>query len=1248
MVKASSRHSRQHQQIQKSHQGVFFSDAMNEKPFSFGEESREEFNLAFQSHNNNIGGQNETSIPTWDTRAAPPGSVDSDSHVSSQKVSYVDQHNYHSSHLGDSNNQWNEYSAVSGLSRRGHDANSKNIWSEKRLLPKSSDSSFYSASTNASIGAFSVETCSAQFQKNSTTNHDNSIRDISESLNQLRFNGMSNDNKTIAASISSNTTYSSNTIPGVVAASSGSTGGTGESSLKAQRYQPNYSHGHKHPQSTMNSSAKIYYPSGHSMLQQPPPGFQPRMSDVRNVIFPKDTIGGSIVNDNISYQGVHNQNGIRRENPRKQKIGKRREGQNKERKHKAEVTNNNLDGGNRYRGNRPKQSRRQTGFEFDNDSYGTVGDISTASSRAIRMIMNPQEKNFASSGASLSSSNTSALIASRLSLERLAEDEGQHTSRGATIASKTQSRAILPSMNDIELECLRDEDDEECHTDGDEEDSCFVGADLSIDDTTVTTQSKKNDWLLRMNRRLTEVPVGSLDPSTTPISAIMNAWAKTKSSHGASMVEKWLNRAQEESDAGNTKVVPTNKMFTMAVDAWAKSGEGVSAAQRAETILQHMNKKYQTTGLENLRPTTGIFNAVINAWARSKEKIAPSRAEQILKWMDNLHKTNPSIQPDKYTFNTVIHAYAKSGGVGAAKKAQELLNRMHFMYQQGNNLAKPDTITYNVVINSLAKSGGKNAAKEAEKLLGKMHILYENGDLNVKPNVVTYGAVIDAYAKSGEKHAAARADALLAKMIHLNQMDPTTHSDLSPNTYVFNTVINAHAKSKEHDAASKAEEMLLAMNRLHLQGLPNLKPDAFTYTAVIDAWAKSGYRGAAARADQLLDTMESKYLAGDIGLKPNTFTYNAVINALAKSGEPSAAARAERVLQNMVNRHKHGGSDDVKPTTINFNSVLDAWAKSGGGRKAAERAEEILEWMDRLYKSGNYSVRPDTITFNAVLDAWARSGDRMAAHRAEQILDHMDELYRAGNEGVKPDTYTYNTLINAHAKSSEKGSAARAEHVLQVMKQRYLDGDDDFKPNTRTHTSVIDAWAKSGEKGAARRAEQILNSMIASFEESSDYDSKPNVHTANAVCNACAFTKMEEDRLDALQIAFRVYDWLVSQPDMEPDAYTYTILLSVCSNLLPREDRSSRFSHAKSFFDKCCESGHVNDYVLRKLRQTVSEQEYLALVDYQGAGTLPPSWTRKIGHRNTRFNSSAAGGGNSVRSKNSARSNHSKRRHYSN
>jgi hypothetical protein len=734
-------------------------------------------------------------------------------------------------------------------------------------------------------------------------------------------------------------------------------------------------------------------------------------------------------------------------------------------------------------------------------------------------------------------------------------------------------------------------------------------------------RTKKKEWLLRMNRKLQEIPIGQLDPSTVPLSAIMNAWAKTKSAQGASMVELWLKRAQQEYDSGNRQVIPTTKMYTMAVDAWARSGEGGAAAQHAEALLQRMHQLYKGGGHDALRPTTGIFNAVINAWARSKEKIAPARAEQILSWMQTLHACD--IQPDKYTFNTVIHAYAKAGGTEAAAKAQELLTRMHAKFKEGATQAKPDTITYNVVINCWAKSGGKGASIEAEKLLARMHRLHEMGDPDVKPNVVTYGAVIDSFAKSGERGAAARADSLLANMMQLHQTDPVRHSDLLPNTYVFNTVINCWAKSKEHDAASKAEEMLVAMSRLHASGMPSLKPDAFTYTAVIDAWAKSGYRGAAARADQLLDKMEAKYIAGDKDLKPNTFTYNAVINALAKSGEAGAAARAERVLQNMVGRHRNSGGEDVKPTTINFNTVLDAWAKSGGGRAAAERAEEILEWMDRLHKQGNHDVRPDTITFNAVLDAWARSGDRMAPRRAEQILDHMDDLCRSGNKGVKPDTYTYNTLINAWAKSGERGSAARAEHVLSVMEHRHHDGDNDFKPNTRTHTSVIDAWAKSGEKGAARRAEQILNGMIERYEATADPDIKPNVHTANAVCNACAFSKHEEDRGEALEIAFRVFDWLSTRSEMDPDSYTYTILLSVCANLLPRDDPATRYAHARAFFESCRNTGYVNDYVLRKLRQTVSDDEYLGLVDYRtepSASSMPSSWTR-----NAKFSTAGRG-----------------------
>ena len=93
--------------------------------------------------------------------------------------------------------------------------------------------------------------------------------------------------------------------------------------------------------------------------------------------------------------------------------------------------------------------------------------------------------------------------------------------------------------------------------------------------------------------------------------------------------------------------------FCTSVDAWAKSGEGGAAAKRAEAILQHMNMLFQSGANPSLRVTTGIFNAVINAWARSREKVAPQRAEQILQWMEQLHKNgNLDVQPDKYTFNT--------------------------------------------------------------------------------------------------------------------------------------------------------------------------------------------------------------------------------------------------------------------------------------------------------------------------------------------------------------------------------------------------------------------------------------------------------------------------------------------------------------------------------------------------------------------------------------------------------------------
>lgn len=606
MVKANTRHSRHHNPLQKTQQGSLFPEMMGDKLSNSGEESREEFNLSFPTQNSTIRGHRDTSIPSWDTRGDPPSLEYRE--ADANRPRQISNPPHYGGRSGEAYNQWDTYSAQAGLSRQIHDANTKNIWSsEKPPIPKSSDASFYSASTNPSIGPLSLDTHDSYMQRHYAERHNNNMGGISESFNQLHLQGTNDDNKASSASVASSKTYSSNTVPDLIGASSGSTGGTGESSLTGSRYQSNYSH-------VMNSDAKIFYPGQNSMQQHqlPPPGFGHNRLDGGTAIHSSDSISvGDSTGDSTGYRSAHNKNNHHRRNTRKP-CNKRREGH--------EVNYHN-----------------QIRSEIGHDDYSSgIYNISTTHSSAIRTMVNPRETDLTSS------------LPNRMPLDRLHDDSTQITAG----SSKASKRSILPSINDVGLGSLHDDDGiEEYYTEGDE-DSCFAGAESSVDGTTIKTQSKKKDWLLRMNRRLTEIPIGELDPSTTPISAIMNSWAKTKSCHGASMVEKWLNRAQEEFDIGNTKVVPTNKMFTMAVDAWAKSGEGVSAAQRAETILQHMHEKYQLTGHDHLRPTTGIFNAVINAWARSKEKIAPSRAEQILKWMDNLHRTNPSIKPDKYTFNT--------------------------------------------------------------------------------------------------------------------------------------------------------------------------------------------------------------------------------------------------------------------------------------------------------------------------------------------------------------------------------------------------------------------------------------------------------------------------------------------------------------------------------------------------------------------------------------------------------------------
>ena len=93
--------------------------------------------------------------------------------------------------------------------------------------------------------------------------------------------------------------------------------------------------------------------------------------------------------------------------------------------------------------------------------------------------------------------------------------------------------------------------------------------------------------------------------------------------------------------------------FNAVLDAFAKSGGGRDAAERAESILEWMDDLFKL-GNSDVKPDTITFNAVIDCWARSGDhRRAAERAEQILNHMDHLHALgNKGIKPDSYTYNT--------------------------------------------------------------------------------------------------------------------------------------------------------------------------------------------------------------------------------------------------------------------------------------------------------------------------------------------------------------------------------------------------------------------------------------------------------------------------------------------------------------------------------------------------------------------------------------------------------------------
>ncbi|KAL7458559.1 hypothetical protein ACHAWC_010920 [Mediolabrus comicus] len=261
-------------------------------------------------------------------------------------------------------------------------------------------------------------------------------------------------------------------------------------------------------------------------------------------------------------------------------------------------------------------------------------------------------------------------------------------------------------------------------------------------------------------------------PDSRSFNAVINAVARSRDKNYE------MGRLYDE---GDTDLLPDALTFGAIINAYANSLEAGSSDKAAQ-LLMHMESLYQL-GFENAKPTTFVYNACMNAFAKDPlicVRGGFSRAEKAEQLLDSMEKRYNEekdwrIKPDIISYSTVINAHANSGTSSAGVNADAILRRMMHRYLLGDTKCRPNAIVFtaaikahssaiNATLSELDELAGeeedaaklqkqehiKTTAKRCEDLLQQLCLLYQlpGNDRSLKPTTVTFELVTGALASA--------------------------------------------------------------------------------------------------------------------------------------------------------------------------------------------------------------------------------------------------------------------------------------------------------------------------------------------------------------------------------------------------------------------------------------------------------------------------------------------------------------------
>ncbi len=334
-----------------------------------------------------------------------------------------------------------------------------------------------------------------------------------------------------------------------------------------------------------------------------------------------------------------------------------------------------------------------------------------------------------------------------------------------------------------------------------------------------------------------------------------------------------------------------------------------------------------------------------------------------------------------------------------------------------------------------------------------------------------------------------------------------------------------------------------------------------------------------------------------------------------------AVRRAQSVLRKMDGLRKDGISE-VVPNIECFKHVLNTMAKSN------LVSDNIGQLADNLMKRmvNEYYLLPDGDCFGAVIETWSHSARLLtepiqrdtAARKAHEWLMKMERMYhQSSSVFIRPETKNYNSVIRAWSVCHKLQEATeKAEMCMKKMEELDDETEDALRrrPNRDSFLYMIQTWGNSHTKEQGQKAVELLNRMLEQYNEKENASCSPTTEIFNMVVKACAYTKYQtnEERKEALQLAFQTIYKMRTNSSCEITPQTYCMLLKAVGNLL-QEGRQEKTKMLVSLFENCCMAGLVDQNVVTQFKENVPDEIYRKMIILRtDKNSLPEDWTRNV------------------------------------